>query len=891
MSALTPLLATKLRIPPIVSTVIPRPHLLEKLNEGLRLGRRATLVSAPAGYGKTTLLSYWAHHCQRAVAWLSLDEEDGDPARFLAYLVAALRRANVIVRDDTAAVFESPQPSAHAILATLINEVETAPGELALVLDDYHLIAAQPVHDALTFLLDHLPSPMHLVIATRADPPLPLALRRARGELLELRQDDLCFMPDETTAFLNEAMRLGLKADDIAALAARTEGWIAGLQMAAASLQGHEDAPAFIRAFTGSNRHILDYLVEQVLQRQTQQAQTFLIQTSILDRLTGSLCEALTGQNNGQATLEWLERANLFIVPLDDERKWYRYHRLFADLLQKRLGETYPELTPVLHLRASRWHEQNGLMAEAIDHALAAKDFERAAQLIEQVAEIMLGRSESAALLKWINALPEAHVRARPLLCVYHAWVLLLGGSPLEAVEAPLTHLEENGPASSKALPVKAFVAYYRGDPARAAALSQRALEQLPENDSFFGGLAQMALAVAYHIAGDTESSQRFMQEAGRAGSTQGNAMITVNAVCYRADLLRREGKLHQAHSLFQQALDLATGPHGARLPVASRALIGLGEIAREWNHLEDAARYVHEGIELSQRWAAGGGLSAYLMLARIRQAQKDWAGVREMLQKMRQLAVEFKASDVDDRLVDAAEAWMQIAQGDLNNARDWAQRYGLSRDVDPAQFELGGDANTRRLHKYEYPVAARLWLAEGRPAEALALLESALPIVEKMNRIGLVIEYEILAALAAHALDRNENAMPALERALTLAQPEEYVRIFVDEGEGVRLLLARMMSEGRFASLKGYIHKLLAAYGQPSLIPQPLVEPLSDRELEVLRLIAEGLSNEDIAHRLVLSLPTVKWHTSNIYGKLSVKNRTQAVATARALGILPEHG
>ena len=414
MSALIPLLATKLRIPPTVAALIPRPHLLEKLNEGLRLGRRVTLVSAPPGYGKTTLLSNWAHHCQRAVTWLSLDEEDSDPARFLTYLVAALRQIEVVAEETELASLATLQPfSAQAVLPTLINDIETAGREFVLVLDDYHLIQASPVHDALTYLLDHQPPQVHLVIASRADPPLPLARLRARGQLAELRQSDLRFTPDETTAFLNQAMGLGLEAGDVGVLASRTEGWIAGLHLAATSLQARGDAHRFIQDFKGSNRYILDYLIEEVLQLQPQNVQAFLLQTSILDRLTGSLCDTVAERRGdpcgrpGQAMLEKLERANLFIVPLDDERKWYRYHRLFADLLQKRLGETYPELAPTLHRRASAWHEQNGLMAEAIDHALAAQDFERAAQLIERIAEATLMRSESTTLFKWLNALPE----------------------------------------------------------------------------------------------------------------------------------------------------------------------------------------------------------------------------------------------------------------------------------------------------------------------------------------------------------------------------------------------------------------------------------------------------------------------------------------------------
>ncbi len=891
MSAPIPLLATKLCIPPTVSALIPRPHLLEKLNEGLRLSLRVTLVSAPAGYGKTTLLSDWAHHCQQAVAWLALDEDDSDPARFLAYLVTALRQIGVVAEDTGLTRLATLQPfSAQAVLLILIHEIETAGRVFVLVLDDYHLIQASPVHDALTYLLDHQPPQMHLVIASRADPPLPLARLRGRGQLVELRQSDLRFTPDETIAFLNQVMGLRLEAGDVTVLASRTEGWIAGLQLAATSLQARGDAHRFIQDFKGSNRYILDYLLEEVLQRQPQSVQAFLLQTSILDRLTGSLCDAVIEQGGGQAMLEGLEHANLFIVPLDDERTWYRYHRLFADLLQKRLGETHPELVPSLHSRASAWHEQNGLTAEAIDHALAAKDFDRAAQLMERIAEATLMRSESLTLLKWINALPDAHVRARPSLCVYHAWLLLLGGSSLEAVEARLQPLE--GPPAPLALPLQAMVANYRGEVARAIELSQRALEQLPEAEALMRGLAVLNLAAAYHTQGDLTASQRVLQEAALGSHQTGNVMFAVAAVCHRAELCRREGKLRQARSLYQQALDLATDKSVGRLPIAGRALIGLGELAREWNELDTAAHYIFEGIELAGRWAQAGTLEAYLTLARIRQAQGDWGGVHEALQAMRQIAVEFKATEVDDRVVDLAEAWMRIMQGDgsgqaLDGPRGWAERYGLSGNVDPLVLEKSDDLTFRRLRKYEYPVAARLRLAEGRPAQAIALLESALPIAEQVNRVGLVIEYEILIALAAQALGQSEKVLSALGRALALAEPEGYVRIFVDEGRAVARLLYEAASRGIKPEYTG---RLLAAFptaGPPAPKQAGLVEPLSERELEVLRLIAEGLSNEEAAQRLVLSLPTIKWHASNIYGKLGVKSRTEAVARAKALGIL----
>jgi len=922
----TPLLKTKLYIPPVRPDLVSRPRLIERLNAGPlgqsgRFARKLTLISAPAGFGKTTLLSEWAHHSETRffgknlvsrprppVAWLSLDEGDDDPARFLAYFVTALQTLALPVPSvaekigaGTLSALQSPHPPPmESVLTTLINEIAAVPSPFVLVLDDYHLITAQPIHDGLTFLLDHLPPQMHLIIATRADPPLPIARLRGRGQLTELRLTDLRFTPDEAAAFLNQAMGLGLAADDVAALASRTEGWIAGLQMAAASMQGREDVAGFIRAFTGSDRYILDYLVEEVLQRQPNSVQSFLLQTAILDRLTGRLCDAVWNKlatcptaDDGQAMLEMLERANLFILPLDNERRWYRYHRLFADLLRQRLQRTQPDLVPTLHRRASEWYGQNGLTAEAIDHALAAGDFEPAARLIEQAAEATLMRSEIATLLRWVDALPDELVRGRPSLCVFHAWALLFGGRPLDAVEARLRDVEgDAGLISGRVAPLRALLALFQSQIPRAAELSRRALEQLPEDDVFLRGFATWLLGISHMVNGDIVATCQTLEEIARRSQEAGNVMLAVMVMCSLAELHKRQGQLYEAAAMYQQALELAVDGQGRRLPIAGEALMGLGELAREWNDLEAAVRYLTEGIEFTRKWGEIGAIDGYISLAHVRQAQGDADGAQEPLQKAWQLALQFDVTEMDDNLVAAHQAHLWVTQGNLAAAKRWVEERELTVDASLTELEDRVSSVSRRGHRRrtaEYLTLVRVLIAQERYDKALALLEPLLAIAERWGLNERVIKVQILRALAFHARGDIAQAMGALERALSLAEPEGYVRVFLDEGEPMARLLYRAAAHGIAPEYAG---RLLAAF--PALEPvaqEPqadMVEPLSKRELEVLQLIAEGLSNQEIAQRLFISLRTVKWHTSNIYGKLGVKNRTQAVVKARSLGVLP---
>ena len=992
-----PLLTTKLYIPPPRADMVSRPRLIGRLDDGLQRGHRLTLISAPAGFGKTTLLSEWIdagvgsreYGVGELFAWLSLDEGDNDPARFLAYLIAAIQTVEADIGRDILGALQSPQhPPIEELLTALINQINTypdiastEPGEscrsrrgFVLVLDDYHVLEAQPVHDALTFLIDHLPGNMHLTISTRADPPLPIARLRGRGQLTELRQADLRFTLEEITAFLNQRMGLGLPVDDVAALASRTEGWIAGLQMAAIAVRSLKSPPptipardrgdvaSFIQAFRGSDRHILDYLVEEVLQRQPESIQSFLLQTSILDRLTGPLCDAVIRISesankriserankriseranqrvsesvsqqgadlqicrfadlqtcrptdlSSQDLLHYLERNNLFVVPLDNERRWYRYHHLFADLLRARLYQQVgAQGLASLHRRASSWYEQNGLTAAAIEHALSAEDFEQAAHLIGQAAEPTMLRSEFTTLQAWVEALPDDVVRANPLLCVYHAITLLMGGRPLEVVEARLqdaTQTDAAGTVAGEMAAFRALFAAYQGKTRLSAELSSRALELLPEERLFFRSFVAGFLGISHMYKGNLDAAVQVLHETVRIGQQAGNLTISVLALCHLGEVHHINGKLHDAKTFYERALSLATDDQGRRQPIAGMALIGLGNLLREWNELEAATHHFLEGINLVERWGETGTMQAYSALARIRQIQGDVEGAREAIETAKRIAADFDAMKLDDSLMAIHQARLWIMQGNLEAAMRWAAELGLDDEtrLGTLQTEID-DAPSPLLRALEYMAFAELRIAQDRPEEALVVLKPLIRMADAAGWMGYIIKLLALESRAFYALGDTAQALNALERALTLAEPQGNVRYFIEEGEPMGELLRHAVAQG---IMPDYAGRLLEALDQErstsqvsgstvatqhatNLKPETvepathLIEPLSERELEVLQLVAEGLSNREIAQRLFLSLPTVKWHTSNIYGKLGVSNRTQAVAKARTLGIL----
>ena len=907
------LLATKLHVPHPRAGFLARPRLLERLTQGTAL--KLTLVCAPAGFGKTSLLGEWARRSQRPVAWLSLDAGDNDPARFWRYVAAALDQVRPGIHQQVAALLRGPQqPPLEAVLTVVVNGLAAESEEAVLVLDDYHLIEAPAVHHSLAFLVDRQPPQLRLVLASRADPPLPLARLRAAGQLTELREADLRFTLAETAALLREATSLDLPADSVAALAARTEGWVAGLQLAGLSLQGHADPAGFVQTFTGSHRYILDYLTEEVLARQPPELVRFLLETSVLERLSGPLCDAVRGRGDSQQLLEQVERANLFLVPLDEVRRWWRYHHLFADLLQARLQQTQPERVTELHRAAAAWCEQHDLGDDAIRHALAADDPGSAARLIERhLEEQILRRSEGATLARWLSALPTEVVRSRPRLCLGQAISELLGGradraEPLiaaaERAAADITG-EPYRPSVGRAASIlanlpavlavtHADLARLRGDPEREAAFARRALAQLTDQDRLLGSFVRYHLGMADWLAGRLGDAERILAEVVAERAAAGERYLAVRACWDLGQVQRAQGLLDAALRTYQHGMELATEAGRPRLPAAGMAQVGLAEVAYQRDELDAARRHASDGVAACRELAYTPPLATGLVtLARVRQAQGDTDGARAAVD---QAEAVMPAPGMVDLLnpVPARLAQLRLAQGDLGAAARWTRQRALSPEDRPAYPR-------ERAHL----VLARLLLAERRPGPALGLLGRLGDLAAGQERTGSLIEIRVLQALARAAVGDQEGALAALDEALGLAAPAGWLRVFLDEGSPLAELLGRLATTPAAAQAvtavpgpRAHLDRVLTAFDRHGLavLPRPraggvaavgLVAPLSARELEVLELLAAGRSNQAIAEELVITLDTVKRHVSHILDKLGAANRTQAVSRARELGLL----
>ncbi len=873
-----PILATKLYIPRQRAKIIPRARLIDRLNAGIQ--RKLTLISAPAGFGKTTLIAEWLDNCGRPAAWLSLDEGDHDPAHFLTYLVAALQTIAPTIGEGVAGVLQSPQPPPiESILTTLLNQIATIADAFLLVLDDYHTVDAAPIDNALTYMLEHLPPPLHLVITTREDPRLPLARLRARSNLTEIRAADLRFTPDEAAEFLKQVMGLDLAAADVAALEARTEGWIAGLQLAAISMQGQHDTSGFIQSFSGSHRYVLDYLVEEVLHRQPEHVQTFLLQTSILDALCGSLCDALLldPASSGQEMLEYLEQANLFIIPLDDERRWYRYHHLFADLLRQRREQQVTSAdsddSAELHRRASQWYEENGLEVEAFHHAAAAQDLDRAARLLEGSGMPLHFRGAVTPVLDWLDSLPPSAFETQPSLWVMHASALTFAGQHFSIVEPKLLaaeaafELAEPSAATRDHLghiaTLRAMLAIPQGQLDIMLAQSLRALDYLNPDNLPIRTAATWALGMAYQFQKDRAAAIRTYTDAIAISQPSGNTMVELAATTCLGIMQEAENRLHAAEQSYRRVLELAGDPP---LPYACEAYLGLARLYYQWNDLSTAERYGEQSVDLALQLAnIDTPAACNVFLARSKLAQGDVSGAVARLTEAEQFARERNFLHQIPDIVDA-QVLALLAQAKLAEAANLAQTY-------------------------ERPLSqARVALAQGDPVTALALLE---PLCHQAKINGWhdeLLQVLIAQAIAYAAQGEQAEALQRLSEALALAEPDGLIRVFVDEGVPMAGLLAEAATHGIAPE---YVKRLLAAFAgaaQPmdeAVAASALTEPLSDRELEVLQLVAQGLSNREISEQLFLALDTVKGHNRRIFGKLQVQRRTEAVARARELGLV----
>jgi LuxR family transcriptional regulator, maltose regulon positive regulatory protein len=870
------ILANKLFVPPARPNVVPRPRLSERLNGALT--RRLTLISAPAGFGKTTLVSEWVAGCGRPVAWLSLDEGDKDPARFLVYLIAALQTIAPDLGAGILGMLQSPQPpSPKAVMTALLNELTTVQAKFILVLDDYHLVRSNPIDQALTMLVDHSPPQMHVVIATREEPTLPLSRLRARSQLAELRAADLRFTPSEAAVFLNQVMGLNLKAEEIALLETRTEGWVAGLQLAAISMQGQQDTARFLQAFTGSHRYVLDYLVEEVLHQQPERVQTFLLHTAILDRLCGPLCEALllAPQGSGQATLEEIERANLFIVPLDQERRWYRYHHLFADVLRQRLHQSAADVNEY-HKRASQWFEAQRLGMEAFHHAAAANDVERAERLMDGNGISRHDRGAVTAILAWLESLPEAVLNARPSLWWRHASLLLVNGhttgveEKLQAAEAALQGSVADDKTRNligQIAAARATLALTRYEAETMLAQSLRALAHLHPSDLTTRTSATWTLGLAHYLRGNRIAAGRAFAEAITLGQASGDTFTTILATIGLGNVQEAENQLQLAARTYRHVLHLAGDQP---LQIVYEAHLGLARVLYEWNDLDAAEQHGRQSLHLALQYedVIDRYIVCEIFLARLKLVRGDASGAAAMLAKTSQSA---RRRNFVHRLpeIAAAQVLTLLRQGDRAAAAQLADTFSLSAS------------------------RARVLLVRGEASAAIALLEPLRQQAEAKGWADERLRAMVLLALAYRAGGEQQQAMQLLGDALTLAEPADSVRLFADEGRPMAELLCEAAARGMKPGYTGKLLAVLESELRPSAGTSPMpeglagAEPLTQRECEVLQLIAQGLSNQQIGERLFLALDTVKGHNRRIYEKLQVQRRTEAVARARHLGLV----
>lgn len=897
------ILQTKLHRPRLPQRFVTRPRLIDKLNDATKINagafsHRLTLISAPAGYGKSTLLSEWCNQSPLAVNWLSLSASDSEIKCFWSHFVAALRTTLPIKGSAALADPESPTPSViQSMLAEWINQITQLPQPMVLILDDYHLIDDALVHQSLAYWLKHCPAHMHLIIASRADPPLPLSRLRGRGQLVELRTDDLRFSWQESAAFLNQAMGLNLMSQHISALEARTEGWIAGLQLAALSLQGRNPQAIdhFINSFTGSQRFVLDYLTDEVLLQQPKDVQTFLLHTCMLSRLTGSLCNAVTGQSNGQMLLEQLETENLFVICLDEERRWYRYHNLFATILRQRLEQAQPDLLPRLILRASQWCEQNGFATDALSYAIQSGDASLVASLVARNALVMMEFSELKLLERQLNSLPEEAFQDSPWINIAHAWLLTSIGqgdrvepllqqaqAGLEALDNPSEGLRRGILGNLAA--VRAYICGLRGDFHQTIENVRECLELFPENDAWMRAWGEVTLAFALIQTGQREEGEQKMAEALQISRQTGASHVRVLILNNYAGVQLNKGLLSQAAAIFQEAIQMDqehTSRTGQHLPIAGYAYTELAGICCEWNDLEEADAYIAEGMRISENWGEPQLLtSGNLRLAEIRAAQGDWDGALEAISIAQKAAQGLHIRYM--RRFAPLRALIHLQAGDLNAARQWAETLVPEADVKNGQ-------SVEFLSQY---VLTRLELAEGQLKAALSRAKQLAQNAQDTGELRPLIHAQALQAVILERLGHTSQALDLLQNALVTAEPSGFMRTFLNLGEPLAQLLVKATANGVANNttqrlLKAFQLEQKSGAIRSAKTGMTLTEPLSERELQVLRLLAIHLTRAQIAEQLIISENTVRTHVKNIYQKLGVHTHAEAITQAKEFALL----
>ena len=903
------LVQTKLYVPRPRRSVVARPRLGGRLSRGS--DARLTLISAPAGFGKTTLLTAWlaaAATENRAVAWLSLDESDRQPATFWTYLITALQTAGPGIGADALPLLQSAQPPIETVLAAVLNELAAVPNDIDLVLDDYHLVDGPDLRVGMVFLLEHLPPHVHVVISSRADPLLPLARLRARGELVEVRAADLRFTPDEVAAYLNDVTGLDLSPENIAALEGRTEGWIAALQLAALSMQGRADIGAFIAGFAGDDRYIVDYLVEEVLQAQPDPVREFLMYTAVLDRLTGPLCDTVTGRDDGSQLLIALERANLFLVPLDDRREWYRYHHLFVDVLRAHLLAGRPDLVPLLHQRASLWYERHNHTEEAVRHALAARDFDRAAYLMELAAPAIRRHRQEAVLFGWLEELPDAAVRRSPVLSVFYGYMLMVSGDlagfegrlddaehALAAVkdeETPWADTQELQTLPATIAIYRASLAQARGDVAGTAEYARRALDFAGPDDHLARGGALGFLGLAAWVAGDVTAALETFTQAVASLHAAGNLVDELSSTIPLADMWLAAGRPSRARRLYQGALRLAEAHGGGVARATAELHVGVSEIDLEIDDIESTKRELQTAAALGEPASTSAGRYRwFLAMGRVADAEGDPLEAITLLDQAQQLYLPGLFPGV--RPISAVKARVWISRGDLSQAADWAQERGVSA-TDDANY----------LHEFDHLTLVRLLIAQYRVDhhtdvldQAAGLLDRLADAAETSGRAGSLLEIRMVQALAHHAQGHRAQALQSLAQAWAEApEPDGYVRLFLDEGAHmVELLREAEQLGGAGGHARRLLTRRAAGDGEATESPLrpalslalPSAESLSERELQVLRLLGSELTGPQIARELFVSNNTLRSHTKHIFTKLDVTNRRAAVRRAREEGLI----